>query len=162
MRRTTIALLAALEATVSTLIGYGVALVPLMLLWAIAFGLVAPIDAFFRAAADVWLLGHGVDVVVRLDAVTAAGIGLPGADEPFTVTIALLGFAVLTFAFGLRIGRRAADGGNPVVGACAAAVTVGVLGGAAAAWPLAARAQQTERMRRVGVLMPLAVDDPQG
>lgn len=130
MRRTTIALLAALEATVSTLIGYGVALVPLMLLWAIAFGLAAPIDAFFRAAADIWLLGHGVDVAFRLDAATAAGVGLPGADGPFTVTIALLGFAVLTFAFGLRIGRRASEGGDPVVGASAAVVTVGVLGGA--------------------------------
>jgi putative ABC transport system substrate-binding protein len=32
--------------------------------------------------------------------------------------------------------------------------------GSTAAWPLAATAQQPERMRRVGVLMPRAVNDP--
>ena len=37
-----------------------------------------------------------------------------------------------------------------------------LLGSAAVAWPLAAPAQQPERMRRIGVLMSVAADDPEG
>lgn len=128
MRRTTIALLAALEASVAALIGLGAVLVPLMLLWAVHFGLAVDVAVFLRAAADIWLLGHGVDLVVQLDPVTAARIALPGAGDPFPITIALLGFALVSVAFGRRIGRRSAAGGHSFSGGVAAVLVFAAVG----------------------------------
>jgi putative tryptophan/tyrosine transport system substrate-binding protein len=39
---------------------------------------------------------------------------------------------------------------------------IALLGGTAVSWPLAARAQRREKMRRIGVLMNLAADDAEG
>jgi hypothetical protein len=128
MRRTTIALLAGLEASVAALIGIGIALVPLMLLWAVHFGLAVDAALFLRAAADVWLLGHGVDLVLQLDAVTAEQTGLPAAGDPFPITIALLGFALISVAFARRIGRRSAAEGHSFTGGIAAVAVYAVVG----------------------------------
>ena len=38
---------------------------------------------------------------------------------------------------------------------------VATLGAAATAWPIEARAQQLDRMRRIGVLMSFAANDPE-
>jgi putative ABC transport system substrate-binding protein len=39
---------------------------------------------------------------------------------------------------------------------------IAALGGTTLAWPLVARAQQADRMRRIGVLTHMAADDPDG
>ncbi|ANJ26309.1 DUF6350 family protein [Agromyces aureus] len=128
MRRTTIALLASLEAFVAALIGFALAIVPLMLLWAVHFGLAVDAMVFVHAGAGVWLLGHGVNLIAQVDPVTASRTGLVGAEEPFTIAIALLGIALLTCAAGVRIGRRSAAADHALTGALAAMAVFALAG----------------------------------
>ncbi|MGN6324419.1 cell division protein PerM [Pseudolysinimonas sp.] len=125
-RRLTV-LFSALEAIVAIAIGVAIPLVPLTLLWAIQFGFAPAYAGFWRAAVDVWLLGHGVDVRFQLDATTAASLGLAGADQPVVVTIALLGFALLTALLGARAGGRIAETGHVLLGSVALVVTAFVV-----------------------------------
>ncbi|SEA57868.1 cell division protein PerM [Leifsonia sp. 21MFCrub1.1] len=127
MSRTTVALLAALEALIVAAIGIGICLVPITILWAAQYQLGADFTVVWRSAADVWLVGHGVNLTVSLDPQTVAQLGLPGAAVPFQVTIALLGFAALSAGLGVRTGMRAAETDQRLVGALSALVTFAVI-----------------------------------
>ena len=123
MNRQLTALFAAFEAALVAAIGIAIPLVPLTLLWAVQFGLAIDWAAFWRASVDIWLVGHGVDVTVTLDPSTAARFGLPGAGDPFTITIALLGFALLTVLLAVRAGRRIAETPHRFLGTAVSLVT---------------------------------------
>ncbi|SDS22169.1 cell division protein PerM [Microterricola viridarii] len=151
MNRITIALLAALEAAISVAIGLGIALVPLTILWATGSGLSADWTVFWRAAADVWLLGHGVDLTITLPAAFVSALALPGADAAFTVSIALLGFALLTIVLGVGAGRRAGHSAHPVQ---AAAIVVAVFWGLAALIAVSARHPIASPAAATALLLP--------
>ncbi len=127
MNRPLTALFAALEALLVVGIGIGIPLVPLTFLWAFQYGLQLDWTVFWRASVDVWLIGHGGDVLLTLDPVTAIVVGFDGAGTPFVVSIAALGFAVITLALGARAGRRIAETPYSRLGAAVALVTFAVL-----------------------------------
>lgn len=127
MNRQLTAVFAALEALLVVGIGVGLTLVPLSLLWAFEYGLQLDWAIFWRIAADAWLVGHGVDIHVVLDAETASLFGFAGASAPFEIGIAALGFAVLTATMAMRTGRRIAETPHRAVGLVAAAVSFAAL-----------------------------------
>lgn len=126
MNRSLTALFAAFEAALVVAIGIGIALAPLTILWGAQFGFQVDWVVFWRASVDIWLVGHGVDTIFTLDPATAATLGLAGADAAFKVSIAALGFAVLTIILGLRAGRRVAETKYLLLGEL---VAIGTFGG---------------------------------
>lgn len=113
-RRLTL-LFSAFEALLVVAIGVAIPLLPATVLWAAQFGFAPDWVGFWRAAVDIWLIGHGVDVTFVLDEATAATIGAP-AGTVVPVTIAALGFALLTLLLGVRAGGRIAETGHRVLG----------------------------------------------
>lgn len=127
MNRPLTALFAALEALLVVGIGIGIPLVPLTFLWAFQYGLQLDWTVFWRASADIWILGHGGDVLLTLDPVTAILVGFDGAGKPFVVSIAALGLALLTVLLALRTGRRIAETPFERMGAVVAIATFALL-----------------------------------
>lgn len=152
-RRLTV-LLAGLESLLVLAIGVAIPLVPLTIVWAAHFGFAPEWTVFWRAAVDVWLLGHGVDVTFTLDPLLAEALGLPAAGDPVKVTIALLGFALLTALLGARAGGRIAETGHRMLGGLTAVIVFAAagLGVTATALHSAARPSLVQ-----GLILPAAV-----
>jgi Family of unknown function (DUF6350) len=127
MNRTLSALFSALEAVIVVAVGLAIPLAPLTVLWGAQYGFAPSWTGFWRLAADAWLLGHGTDILVTLDAATAKSSGLPGAGTPFVLTIAALGFALLTIVLARRAGRRIAETHHRLMGEIVAVVVVAAL-----------------------------------
>lgn len=126
MNRQLTALFAAFEAALVVAIGVAIPLVPLTFLWGAQYGFAVDWTVFWRASVDLWLIGHGVDITVMLDPATAAGLGFVGADAAVTITIAALGFALLTVLLGVRAGRRVAETRYHGLGEVASLATFGL------------------------------------
>lgn len=127
MNRPLTVVFAALEALLVAGLGLGITLVPLTVMWAFQYGLQLDWAVFWRAAADIWMLGHGVDIRLTLDPATAASVGFADAATPFILTIAPLGFALLTLLLAYRAGRRIAETPHFIIGLAIALATFGAL-----------------------------------
>ena len=126
MNRSLTSLFAALEAVLVVGVGIGIPLLPLTVMWAAQYGFAVDWIVFWRAAVDSWLLGHGVDLQVSLDAALAVGLGMPEGTA-FPVTIAPLGFALLTLLLAVRAGRRVGETRYRNLGSVVSLATFGVL-----------------------------------
>jgi hypothetical protein len=127
MNRSLTALFAAFEASLVVAIGIAIPLAPLTILWGLQYDFAIDWSTFWRAAVDVWLVGHGVDVRMQLAPDVAASLGLDGADAAFTLTVAALGFALLTVLLGIRAGSRVAETRFRLLGEFVATTTFAVL-----------------------------------
>ncbi|MCS4277835.1 hypothetical protein M2390_003050 [Mycetocola sp. BIGb0189] len=127
MKRTQVALLAALEALIALAISVGVLVVPATLIWAIGTGFSEFWSLFWRSSVDFWLLGHGVHLNVELSADTVAPFGLAGASDPFVLSLAPIGITALVIWLAYRSGTRSADSGHPITALIAGTVTYALL-----------------------------------
>lgn len=126
MPRGLVTLFVALEALFVVGIGIGIPLVPLLIGWASVNHFQAtPVDVW-QLAVQTWALGHGVPLHVDL---TGMGTLFPAEMSTFSVTVALLGCALVTLSLAVRAGRRIADTeDSPIVGGLLVAMVATLVG----------------------------------
>jgi hypothetical protein len=127
MNRTLSALFSALEAVIVVGVGLAIPLLPLTVLWGAQYGFAPDWTIFWRVSADTWLLGHGTDLTLTLDPATAKSLALAGAGSPFVVSMAALGFALLTLILGRRAGLRIAETHHRLLGEVVALLVFALL-----------------------------------
>jgi hypothetical protein len=154
MNRRLTLLFSAFEALLVVAIGVAIPLVPLTIVWAAQFGFAPDWAIFWRAAADIWLIGHGVDTTFTLDPTTVAALGVAGAGVPVKISIALLGFALLTLLLGVRAGVRVAETGHRALGEFTALIVFALASGIVTVTALNAAARPSLWQ---GVLLPTVV-----
>lgn len=123
MTRLLIILSSAVEALVVMAAGLAIPFVPLTIMWLTRLNLGINFDVYWRAASDIWLLGHGVHFGVTLDPKLAAAVGLPGAENSFVLSLAPLAFGLLTLLLAARLGRRTIEAGTRFIGPITAIAT---------------------------------------
>jgi hypothetical protein len=121
--RLVIVLTGAIEALVVMLAGLAIPFVPLTITWLTRLNQGINFDVYWRAASDIWLLGHGAHFAVTLDPKLAAAIKFPGASDTFLLSLAPLAFGLLTFLLAARVGRRTIEAGTRFIGPISAIAT---------------------------------------
>lgn len=107
MQRLVVALLAAVDAAIAAAVGLAAILAPATVLWVFGFGAEADWSALWPTAASVWQLGHLVPLGITLPASYLVAAGIDAGAASFVISLAPLGFTVLTAGLAARSGVRA-------------------------------------------------------
>lgn len=124
MKRLSTALVQAGEAVMIVALGVAIPLAPLLLIWGVDLGFSGDLSLMWRGAIDAWLVSTGVDVGVTIDSLLAQTLGVPGADEPFVISLGALGGAMVILAIAARSGAKLATSEYPISGIVGGAVTI--------------------------------------
>ncbi len=101
MNRLLVAVLAAVDAVVAAVIGIGVVLVPLTLLWLTAFS-GADWGALWSTGIRIWELGNLVPLHLTLDDAFLVATGLASDAQSFVISLAPLAIAGFVLLFAAR------------------------------------------------------------